>query len=149
MCIRDSAKQVLPQLIELGIRYMAFDAFLAKDKYVNGLVELGLHGISKLRMDARLKRLYTGPQKARGRKRLFDNGSIGFNDFKDADVVKVNDEDEGVIELRQQKLYSVSLKRIINVVSIRKYKASNEYGEIFLFSTDLELSCLLYTSRCV
>ena len=66
---------------------MAFDAFLAKDKYVNGLVELGLHGISKLRMDARLKRLYTGPQKARGRKRLFDNGSIGFNDFKDADVV--------------------------------------------------------------
>jgi len=136
------AKQVLPQLIELGIRYMAFDAFLAKDKYVNGLVELGLHGISKLRMDARLKRLYTGPQKARGRKRLFDNGSIGFNDFKDADVVKVNDEDEGVIELRQQKLYSVSLKRIINVVSIRKYKASNEYGEIFLFSTDLELSAI-------
>ena len=33
------------------------------------LVDLGLHVISKLRKDARLRRLYHGPQKARGRKK--------------------------------------------------------------------------------
>ncbi|MFI5140670.1 MAG: hypothetical protein ACHQIM_22825, partial [Sphingobacteriales bacterium] len=102
----EHVKQVLPKLVELGIKYIAFDAFLAKNKYVNGLVKLGLHGISKLRMDARLRRPYTGPQKARGRKRLYDNGNIGFDDFKDSVVIKIIDKDEDEIELRQQKCYS-------------------------------------------
>ena len=49
---------------------MAVDALFAKEKYVNGVVALGLHVISKLRRDARLRRLYQGPQKARAKKEI-------------------------------------------------------------------------------
>jgi len=80
----EHVKKVLEQLFVLGIKYMVVDAFFAKEKYVNGLVLLGLHVISKLRKDARLLRLYQGPQKPRGRKKKFDRGNIGEDDFKNS-----------------------------------------------------------------
>ena len=132
----EHAKKVLPRFVELGVKYMTFDAFLAKNKYVNGLVKLGLHGISKLRVDARLRRPYTGPQKARGRKKKYDNGNVRFDDFKESTVTKITKEN---IELRQCKAYSVSLNRLVNVVLVRWYETPDKYGEAFLFSTDLEL----------
>ena len=103
---------------------------------MNGLVKLGLHGISKLRVDARLRRPYTGPQKARGRKKKYDNGNVRFDDFKESTVTKIAKEN---IELRQCKAYSVSLNRLVNVVLVRWYETPDKYGEAFLFSTDLEL----------
>jgi len=54
------------------IRYIATDAFYSKFKWVNGIVGLGLHAIGKLRADANLKVLYTGPQKPKGRRRKYD-----------------------------------------------------------------------------
>ena len=135
----DHAKKVHPRLVELGIKHMAFDAFLAKDKYVNGLVKIGIHGISKLRVDARLRREYKGPQKTRGRKKKYDNGSVGDDDFKESPVTKITQEN---IELRQCRVHSISLKRLINVVLVRKYEAPDKYAEAFLFSTDLELDAI-------
>ena len=85
-------KKVLAKLVELGIEYMVVDAFFAKTKYVNGVVTLGLHVVSKLRKDARLQRLYTGPQKARGRKRKYDNGKITTKDFENGRVTKIDSE---------------------------------------------------------
>lgn len=65
----DHLKKTLPQLVALGIKYIAADAYFAKLKYVAGVVIMGLHVISKLRKDARLRRIYTGKQKSRGRKK--------------------------------------------------------------------------------
>ena len=132
-------KKVVSKLLELGVKYITVDAFFAKDKYVNGVVSLGLHVISKLRIDARFRRSYTGPQKARGRKRKFDNGKVGFDDFKDSAIVKIEDDN---IELRECIVHSVSLNRLIKVVLARKYEDSDRYGEAFLFSTDLELDAI-------
>jgi hypothetical protein len=39
-----------------------------------------------------LRRIYSGPQKARGRKKKFDDGKINFEDFKDSIVTKIDDE---------------------------------------------------------
>lgn len=62
-------KKTLSQLVTLCIKHIAADAYFAKIKYVTGVVKMNLHVISKLRKDARLRRLYTGKQKSRGRKK--------------------------------------------------------------------------------
>ena len=131
--------KVILQLLGLGIKYMVVDAFFAKTKYVNGVVELGLHVISKLRRDALLRRIYTGPQKARGRKKKFDDGKVNFEDFKDSIITKIDDEQ---IELRSCVAHSVSLNRSIKVVLVRKLIDKDKYGEAFLFSTDTEMDVI-------
>ncbi len=132
-------KKVVSKILDLGIKYVAVDAFFAKTKYVNGAVKLGLHVISKMRKDARLRRIYHGPQKARGRKRKFDNGKVNFDDFKNSIVTKI---DNKQIELRSCVVHSVSLNRLVKVVLVRKLIDGNKHGEAFLFSTDTEIDMI-------
>ena len=143
----EQVKTALSALITLGIKYMTVDGFFAKAKYVNGLVDLGLHVISKLRKDARLRKNYIGPQKARGRKKKFDSEKIEDQDFKDSFEVKKNDE---ITELKSCIAHSVSLGRPIKVVLVHKIEAG-KIGKALLFSTDLEQDVLqiyeFYTSR--
>jgi len=129
-------KKVMPQLLDLGIKHMVADAFFAKTKYVNGVVELGLNVISKLRRDARLLRIYNGPQKARGRKKKFDTGKVNVDDFKGSIVTELDNEK---IELFSCVAHSVSLNRVIKIVLVRKFLGDGKCGEAFLFSTDTEL----------
>lgn len=135
-------KRVILKLLELGVKYIAVDAFFAKEKYVDGVVELGLHVISKLRRDARLRRLYNGFQKARGRKKKFDTGRVKIDDFKDSVVTEVTNEKNEKLELRSCVVHSVSLNRTIKVVLVTK-RAANKCGEALLFSTDIELDVTL------
>jgi len=95
---------VAPKLIRLGVEYNVEDAFYAKKKYVNGSVEIGLHVVSKLRKDAKLMKPYTGPQKARGRKRIYDKARVNHSDFKD--VVITKDQSGEPIELTSCIAYS-------------------------------------------
>src|SRR3954452_20760061 len=53
-----------------GIRYHCVDGYFAKQKYLDEVVALKLHPITKLRHDANCLFLYTGPHpKRRGRRR--------------------------------------------------------------------------------
>jgi hypothetical protein len=134
----DHVKEIASKILSLGIKYIAVDAFLAKNKYVNGVIEAGLHVISKLRIDARLRRIYHGPQKARGRKKKFDSGKVNFEDFKDSIITEIYDEDEKM-ELRGCVAHSISLNRLIKVILVRKFTGNGKYGEALLFSTDIEI----------
>lgn len=140
--------EVTPELRRLGIKYGATDAWYTKEKYINGAVKLGWHMISKLRKDARLFKPYEGPQKARGRKRLYDKARIGKADFKN--TIMTTDEQGKLIELSSCIAYSPSMKRMIKVVLVRKI-ADEKCGEALLFSTDLKQDALqiyrFYTSR--
>jgi len=69
-------QKVLPK----EVRYGVFDGAFAKKKFVSGVREMGLHVVSKLRCDANLRYLYEGPQKKRGRRKLYD-GKVLFNDL--------------------------------------------------------------------
>lgn len=143
-------KMVASKLINLGIKHIAVDCFLSKKKYIDGAIESGLYIVSKLRKDARLLKLYNGPQKSRGRKKKFEPGKVTLEDFSDSVVTKIEDETDA-IELRSKTIYSVALGREIKVVQVRKYIGENKIGEVFLFSTDLEIYdatiYLYYTSR--
>jgi len=133
-------KKVLSQLLSLGVKYIAVDAFFAKTKYVNGVVALGLHVISKMRKDSRLFRIYNGPQNAGGRKKKIDNSRVSFEDFQDSAVVKIDEEN---IEIRSCVAHSVSLGRQVKVVLVRKFIEGNKSGEAILFSTDTNLEPIL------
>jgi hypothetical protein len=54
------------------LRYIVADGFYSKSKWGNGVMGLNCHAIGKLRCDANLKFLYTGPQSGRGRPKLYD-----------------------------------------------------------------------------
>jgi hypothetical protein len=141
-------KKAVSKLIELGIKYIAVDAFFAKYRYVEAVLASGLHVISKLRIDARIKRPFTGQQKKRGRKKMYETGGISEEDFKGSECITIAPEN---IILRSYTAYSVSLKRKIKIVWVYKDLGNGKYGEAYLFSTDLELDTLkiyeFYTSR--
>src|SRR5437868_12538672 len=68
-------------LLPPAITYLAADGFYAKQKYVDGVRACHLHLITKLRCDADLRFLYSGPrEKRRGRPRLYD-GKVNFQDL--------------------------------------------------------------------
>ncbi|HEX8090429.1 MAG TPA: hypothetical protein VF762_16340 [Blastocatellia bacterium] len=63
------------------MKYLAVDGFYAKKKHVDGVRDRQPHLITKLRIDANLRYLYTGPRvKRRGRPKLYD-GKVNFQDL--------------------------------------------------------------------
>lgn len=128
----------LPKSVKYGI----FDGFYAKQKFVQGVCRLGFHLISRLRVDAHLKYLYTGEQKPRGARRKYD-GKVQLADLSRFEAVPTTERE---LALFTQILWSVSLKRPVRVVVIKAKKRT-----VSLFSTDLELSATeilrLYRSR--
>jgi hypothetical protein len=141
-------KKVASRLIELCIGYMVVDAFFAKYRYVEAVLSSSLHVISKLRIDARLKRPYSGQQNARGRRKLYETGNIHADDFENSDNITINSEN---IKLRSCIAYSISLKRKIKIVWVYEDLGNGKYGKAYLFSTDLQLDTLkiyeFYTAR--
>jgi hypothetical protein len=74
--LRDQ-RQRLPQ----RVKYHCVDGYFAKKKYLDEVVNLHLHPITKLRGDANCLFLYPGPHpKRRGPKRKYD-GKVHFHDL--------------------------------------------------------------------
>ena len=118
-----------------AVRYLVGDGFYSKLKWVNGVVDLKLEVIGKLRCDANLKYLYDGPQKSRGARRKYD-GKVDVSDLSRWESVGDVDED---IELYTAIVWSVSLKRKIRVVYLLNRKHPERLCYALLFSTDLDL----------
>ena len=67
------------QLAEMGVSYWVGDGFYAKRKVFSALTEMGGDLTTRLRSDANLRYLYTGPQKeGPGRPKLYD-GKVNFD----------------------------------------------------------------------
>ena len=105
------------RLTALGIQYIAADAAYSKVKFVNGVLDAGFNLVGKLRHDANLKWLFSGPQKGRGRPRKYA-GKV--NCENDLDKMDFDGETSDGFQLYSARLYSVSFKRTIKVVYLRK-----------------------------
>ncbi|MBO1346510.1 MAG: transposase [Hormoscilla sp. GUM202] len=125
-----------------GVRYVAADGFYSKYKWVEGVVQLGLHSIGKLRRDANLKFLYEGPLKGRGRPRRYD-GKVDLTDPSRFEFVETLD---GDVQLYTAVVWSVSLKRRIRLAYLLK-EQNGKRSSVVLFSTDLEIDPL-YLYQC-
>jgi Transposase DDE domain. len=125
-------RQALPE----RVRYLVIDGYYGKKKFVDGVGELGLHSIGKLRHDAHLRYLYQGPQKPRGRPKLYD-GKINFHDLHWLEYIGKQDE----TALYTAVVNSPSLKRTIHILYLLKQEGHKLFSAL-LFGTDMELPAL-------
>ena len=116
--------------------HVAVDGYFAKQKWVAGVEELGLHTIGKLRCDANMRFFYTGPKRARGQGRQKTYaGKVDWQDLQDFDWVSSEDG----IDLYTQVLNHRSLKRTLRVVVLLDQRNPKHPRYALLFSTDLTL----------
>jgi DDE superfamily endonuclease len=121
-----------------AIRYHCVDGYFAKQKYLDAVVALHLHPITKLRHDANCVFLYPGPHpKRRGRRRKYD-GKVNFQDLHRFEPLGTLEE-KPHIHLYTTVVWHVSLKRLMRVVVLVNRQIPHKPRSIVLASTDLLL----------
>jgi hypothetical protein len=117
------------------VHHLAVDGFYAKEKFIRGVRQTGCHVLGKLRHDAALRHLYTGPQKARGRKRQYA-GPVRLDDltaFTDAGEV------EPGVRLYTAIVNSAQLHCTFRLVYILDTRQPQKPRYALLFCTDTTL----------
>ncbi len=116
--------------------YLAVDGYFSKKTFIDGVTNLKLHQIGKLRCDANMRYLYTGPkrEKGSGRQKVYD----GKVDWQDVSRFTYHHTQEDIA------LYSLVLnhkcfKRNLKVVVLLNEKIKNKKNYVILFSTDTHL----------
>ena len=114
------------------LRYVLTDGAYSKQKFVAGVVDLGMHQIGKLRADANLRYLSQGPKRpGRGRQKTYD-GKVFFSDLSRFESLDTEDDH---IVLYHHVLNHVQLKRNLQV-GVVVHTQRNRYA--VLFSTDID-----------
>ena len=118
------------------LRYLLMDGAYSKQNFVDGVRDLGLHPIGKLRADTNMRYLYQGPKRpGPGRPKTYD-GKVDWSDLSRFERLDTEDED---IVLYHQVLNHVQLKRNLQVVVV-VHTQRKRYA--VLFSTDVDLDAL-------
>ena len=125
--------------LPLGITYHCVDGYYAKKKYIDAVISLDLHAITKLRSDADCWFAYTGPHpKRRGAKRKYD-GKVNFqalHRFEDLGTM----EDDPHLHLYTAVVWHKTLKRRLRIVVLLNQKDPAKPRFIVLGSTDPALN---------
>jgi hypothetical protein len=124
------------QALPAEVRHVLADGYYSKLKFINGVSDLNLHLVSRLREDANLRWHYQGPQKPRGARKRYD-GKVRFLRPDLARFESVGPMDG--IQLYTAVVNSVAFKRDIRIVYLIR-TAGNTWQTALLFSTDTELS---------
>jgi DDE superfamily endonuclease len=120
------------------IKYHCVDGYFAKKKYIDEVVSLKLHAITKLRCDADCLFLYTGAhEQRRGAKRKYA-GKVNFADLSRFEYLGTV-ENAAHVHLYTSIVWHVSLKRCLRVVVLINRKNPDKPRYIVLAATDLEL----------
>ena len=128
-------KDVKPYLLEDEI-YTVVDGYFAKKKFVDGVRDLDLHQVGKLRCDANMRYLYTGKKREHGsgRQKTYD-GKVNWQDLSRFLYIETQ---EG-IDIYSLVLNHVSLKRNVKVVVLLDLRNQDKKRYAILFSTDTQL----------
>jgi hypothetical protein len=120
------------------VTYHCVDGSFAKKKYIDEVVALKLHPITKLRHDANCHFLYTGAHpKRRGPKRKYD-GKVNFHDLgRFADLGPLEERDH--VHLYTALVWHVSLKHKLRAGVLVNRKDPHKPRFLVLASTDLAL----------
>jgi hypothetical protein len=119
----------------IGLNYLVGDGVYSKQKFVDGVVALNLHLISKLRVDADLRYLYTGSQKPKGRHRQYD-GKVDLSTLSRFTLVESM---QPHLCLYTVVVWHVSLKRKIRLALLVDTHNPNKTSYMLLFCTDVDL----------
>ncbi len=142
--ISERVKGYLKQLktarahLPTAVKYLTADSFYSKKSVVDGVVDLDLHLVSKLRIDADLRHCYTGEQKPKGAPRKYD----GKVDLSDLSRLELSGELADGTKMYSQVVWHVSLKRKIRIVYLVDQRNPEKQRVALLFSTDTTLAPL-------
>jgi DDE superfamily endonuclease len=133
-----------------GLTYHCVDGYYAKKKYLDEVVSLDLHAITKLRSDADCVFLYHGPHpKQRGARRKYD-GKVNFQDLSRFEDLGTKAE-EPHLHLYTAVVWHKTFQRRLRMVVLLNRKDPVKPRFIVLGSTDPELNghklIDLYASR--
>jgi len=122
-----------------SIQYHCVDGYYAKKKYIDEVVSLELHAITKLRSDADCLFLYTGPHpKRRGARRKYD-GKVNFQDLSRFEDLGPR-ADEPHLHLYTTVVWHKTLKCRLRLVVLLNRKDPAKPRFIILGSTDPTLN---------
>jgi hypothetical protein len=125
--------------LPLGVTYHCVDGYYAKKKYIDTVVSLELHAITKWRSDADCMFLYTGPHpKRRGARRKYD-GKVHFQDLSRFEDLGTR-QDEPHLHLYTAVVWHKTLQRRLRLVVLLNRKDPAKPRFIVLGSTDPELN---------
>ena len=142
--ISQRVKSYLEQLkttrahLPVAVKYLAADSFYSKKSVVDGVVDLDLHLVSKLRIDADLRYCYAGEQKPKGAPRKYD----GKVDLSDLSRLEFGGELANGTKFYSQVVWHVSLKRKIRIVCLVDQHNPDKQRVALLFSTDTNIDPL-------
>jgi DDE superfamily endonuclease len=119
-----------------SVKHIVVDGFYSKEKFVHGVIGMGLHMVGKLRVDANLCYIFTGEQKLRGKRRQYD-GKVDLNDVSRCQFVR---DLEPNLKLYTAVVWHMSLKRQVRIAYISDTRKPDKVGHVVLFSTDINLS---------
>jgi DDE superfamily endonuclease len=127
------------QRLPPSITYHCVDGYYAKKKYIDEVVSLDLHAITKLRSDADCRFLYTGPHpKRRGARRTYA-GKVNFQDLSRFEDLGTRAE-EPHLHLYTAVVWHKTLQRRLRLVVLLNRKDPAKPRFIVLGSTDPELN---------
>jgi len=140
-------KSTIPYLPS-SLDYVVADGFYTKIKWVDGVSNLKLKAIGKLRRDANLRYLNQEKYSGRGRPRKYA-GKVDLTDYTNPNFSLVTQLSNGV-ELYTAIVWSISLQRQIRLVYLLNNSVSSSSYAV-LFCTDLQLDAfsiyLYYKAR--
>lgn len=130
--------QVARPGLPADLTYLAADGAYAKQKYVDAMVALGLHVVTKLRADAAMRFRYTGPRTGKkGRPKTYD-GKVNWQDLSRFEKVDTSALDLAPdVAVYTQELYHNSLQRWLRVVVLVWYSQDGKRHHVILATTDL------------
>jgi DDE superfamily endonuclease len=122
-----------------SITYHCVDGYYTKKRYIDEVVRLDLHAITRLRSDADCLFLYTGPHpKRRGARRKYA-GKVNFQDLSRFEDLGTR-ADEPHLHLYTAVVWHKTLKRRLRLVVLLNRKDSAKPRFIVLGSTDPDLN---------
>jgi hypothetical protein len=129
-----------------SLRYVVADGFYSKVKWVEGVTNLKLEAIGKLRRDANLRYLSQDKYSGRGRPRKYA-GKVDLTNYSNFELVTQLSPN---LDLYTTVVWSISLKRKLRICYLLNNSASSCRYAV-LFSTNLELDAfsiyLYYKAR--
>jgi hypothetical protein len=130
---REPRRRLPPQ-----VTYHGVDGYFAKKTYLDEVVRLDLHPMTKLRCDADCRFLDSGPHpKRRGARRKYD-GKVNFQDLcRFASLGPMAEAEH--LHLYTALVWHVTLKRKLRLVVVINRKVPTKPRYIVLASTDLAL----------
>jgi hypothetical protein len=132
---RGVVKKHIKDIVALT-RYLVVDGYFMKREFIEPLLKGGLEVITKMRQDANLKYLYQGPQKRKGRARIFDGKVV--TSAIDKRRIRCCYR-QGEVSVYSAVLWAVRLKR--KVLACFVYHKGKDHPEIII-STDTKLDAM-------